>query len=66
MRFVPYHLHHKHGCMIADYTWWHDHHYDVIDWMREHLPRGEQHAKGMTIEFDSEQEALMFMLRWQA
>jgi hypothetical protein len=52
--------------MIADYNWWHDNHYDITDWMREHLPRGEDHARGMTIEFDSEQDVLLFMLRWQA
>ena len=66
MRFVPYYLHHRHGVMIADYSWWHDNHYDITDWMREHMPRGEGHLKGMTIEFDSEQDALLFMLRWQA
>jgi hypothetical protein len=66
MRFVPYHLHHQHGVMIADYSWWHDNHYDITDWIRAHMPRGEEHLKGMTIEFDSEQDALLFMLRWQA
>ena len=66
MRFVPYLLNHKHGVRIADYKWWHDNHYDVTDWMREHMPRGEEHALGMTIGFDSEQDVLLFMLRWQA
>lgn len=66
MRFVPYLLHHKHGCMIADYTWWHNHQGEILGWMATYLPRGTKHQKGMTIEFDSEQEALMFMLKWQA
>ena len=66
MRFVPYYLHHKHGCMIAHYTWWHDNEREILNWMAEHLPRGIEHQQGMTIEFDSEQDQLLFMLRWQA
>jgi hypothetical protein len=66
MRFVPYYLHHKHGCMIANYTWWHDNEREILNWMAEHLPRGIEHQQGMTVEFDSEQDALLFMLRWQA
>jgi hypothetical protein len=66
MRLVPYFLHHQHGCMIADYTWWHDNEREILNWMIEHMPRGIEHQKGMTVEFDSEQDALLFMLRWQA
>jgi hypothetical protein len=66
MRLVPYHLHHQHGCMIADYMWWHDNEREILNWMAEHLPRGIEHQQGMTIQFDSEQDALLFMLRWQA
>lgn len=66
MRFVPYHLHHRHGCMIADYKWWYINEREILNWMAEHMPRGIEHQQGMTVEFDSEQDALIFMLRWQA
>lgn len=66
MRLVPYLLHHKHGVMIADYTWWSDNEREILNWMATHMPRGIEHQQGMTVEFDSEQDALLFMLRWQA
>lgn len=51
--------------IIEDYSWWHDNHYDVTDWMREHLPRGEEHQEGMILTFDNEEQRTWFMLRWQ-
>jgi hypothetical protein len=66
MRLVPYLLHHKHGCMIADYTWWHNNEREILNWMAEHMPRGIEHQQGMTVEFDSEQDAILFMLKWQS
>lgn len=65
MRFVPYHLDHKHGVMIADYTWWCNNEREILNWMAAHLPRGIEHQQGMTVDFDSEQDVLLFMLRWQ-
>jgi hypothetical protein len=50
--------------IIEDYAWWHVNHYDITDWMREHLPRGEEHCTGMVIHFDNEEQRTWFMLRW--
>jgi hypothetical protein len=50
--------------IIEDYAWWHVNHYDVTDWMREHLPRGEDHQAGMIVTFDNEEQRTWFMLRW--
>lgn len=50
--------------IIEDYAWWHVNHFDITDWMREQLPRGEEHQKGMVLTFDSEEQRTWFMLRW--
>ena len=63
-RFVPFNLHHRHGVMIADYRWWHENEREILNWMAEHLLRGIEHQQGMTVEFDSEQDRTMFLLRW--
>jgi hypothetical protein len=62
---VPDPLHYQYHLVIEDYSWWHDNHYDISDWMREHLPRGEEHQKGMMLTFDSEEQRTWFLLRWQ-
>ena len=50
--------------IIEDYAWWHVNHFDITDWMREHLPRGEEHQRGMVLTFDSEEQRTWFLLRW--
>lgn len=50
--------------IIEDYSWWHVNHYDITDWMREHLPRGEEHQQGMVLTFDTEEQRMWFLLRW--
>jgi hypothetical protein len=52
--------------MISDYVWWSDNEREILNWMAAHMPRGIEHQQGMTVEFDSEQDQLLFMLRWQA
>ena len=64
MRFVPFTLHHRHGIMIADYMWWYANEREILNWMVEHMPRGIEHQQGTTVEFDSEQDRTMFLLRW--
>jgi hypothetical protein len=61
---VPGVIDYKYCVVIENYNWWHKNHFDITDWMREHLPRGEQHAQGMVIEFDTEQQRDWFLLRW--
>lgn len=63
-RFIPYTLHHKEGLMIQDYRWWVANEREILNWMAEHLPRGIDHQAGMTIDFDTEQDRMMFLLRW--
>jgi len=50
--------------MIVDYVWWMDHERDILNWMVDNLPRGIEHQQGMSITFDTEQDRLMFLLRW--
>ena len=50
--------------IIEDYAWWHVNHYDITDWMRENLPRGEEHCAGMVIHFDNDSQRNWFMLKW--
>lgn len=63
-RFVPYDLHHKHGLMIQDYMWWHANEREIHNWMAEHLPEGIDHQAGMTVTFDTDQQRMLFLLRW--
>jgi hypothetical protein len=50
--------------MVADYMWWHENEREILNWMAQHLPRGIEHQQGMTVEFDTEQDRTMFLLRW--
>ena len=52
--------------MIADYMWWTANESAILDWMDANLPRGRDHQTGMIVSFDSDQDLLLFMLRWQA
>lgn len=54
------------GLIIEDFIWWMDNERDVLNWMVDGLPRGIEHQEGMTISFDSQQERIMFLLRWGA
>jgi hypothetical protein len=50
--------------MIADYMWWTDNEREILNWMAEQLPRGIEHQQGMVLTFDSDQQRMMFLLRW--
>ena len=65
-RFVvaPDPLHYKTYVMIQDYQWWANNEREILNWMVAHLPRGIEHQQGMTVEFDTEQDRMMFLLRW--
>ena len=52
--------------MIADYRWWINNESAILKWLDANLPRGRDHQTGMIVSFDSEQDLLMFTLRWQA
>jgi hypothetical protein len=63
---APDPLHYKSYVMIQDYQWWTANEREILNWMVGHLPRGIEHQQGMTVEFESEQDRMMFLLRWQA
>ena len=63
-RFIPFTIYHQVGVMIQDYTWWHENEREILNWMTEHLPRGIEHQQGMIVTFDTDQDRLMFVLRW--
>ena len=50
--------------MIVDYMWWTDNEREILNWMVDNLPRGIEHQQGMVLTFDSEQDRMMFLLRW--
>jgi hypothetical protein len=50
--------------MIVDYMWWSDHEHEIHDWMEENLSGGIDHQQGMVIRFDTDQQRMMFLLRW--
>ena len=49
---------------ISDYNYWVENQDAIELWMTDNLPRGLDHQSGMVLTFDSEQDRLMFMLRW--
>ena len=50
--------------MVNDYQWWTENEREILNWMVQHLPRGIEHQQGMTIEFDSDQDRMFFLLKW--
>ncbi len=66
-RFIPARspLNGDYMVVIEDYVWWVQNERDILDWMKEQLPRGADHQQGMIINFDSEQQRTWFLLKWQ-
>ena len=54
----------SHLVLIEDYMWWTDNERAILNWMADNLPRGIEHQQGMVLTFDSEQDRMMFLLRW--
>lgn len=50
--------------MIADYMWWTENEREILNWMEANLPNGIEHQQGMVLKFDSDQQRMMFLLRW--
>jgi hypothetical protein len=50
--------------MIVDYMWWTENEREILNWMAANLPRGIDHQQGMIITFDTDQDRMMFLLRW--
>lgn len=54
----------SYGLMIEDYVWWMDTERDILNWMVDHLPHGIEHQQGMMVYFPTEQDRVMFLLKW--
>lgn len=52
------------GVMIEDYVWWMDNERNILNWMVDRLPQGIDHLQGMFVYFPSEQDRIMFLLKW--
>jgi hypothetical protein len=50
--------------LIEDYAWWMDNERDILNWMVDHLPQGIEHQKGMMVYFPTDEDRVMFLLRW--
>lgn len=50
--------------VIEDFAWFSIHNQDIVDWMRDNLPRGADHQRGMILTFDNEQQRSWFLLKW--
>jgi hypothetical protein len=50
--------------IISDYYWWDHNEREILNWMADRLPRGIDHQQGMVINFDSESDRVLFLLRW--
>lgn len=49
--------------LIADLNFWLDNHEEILDWFtRSNI---KYKMQGMILEFDTREEQMMFMLRWQ-
>jgi hypothetical protein len=50
--------------IIADWQFWLANEDQIEKWVISFLPRGLEHIKGMTVEFDSDNQLTHFLLRW--
>ena len=54
----------NYGLMIEDYVWWMDNERDILNWMVDHLPKGIEHQQGMMVYFPTDQDRIVFLLKW--
>lgn len=54
----------SYGLMIEDFVWWMDNERDILNWMVDNLPNGIEHQQGMFVYLPTEQDRLMFLLKW--
>ena len=50
--------------ILTDFLYWMHYENDLKDWCTSHLAKGELAFKGAVIEFTSEDELVLFTLRW--
>ena len=54
----------SYGLMIEDYVWWMDNERDILNWMADNLPYGIDHQQGMMVYLPTEDDRILFLLRW--
>lgn len=52
------------GLMIEDFAWWMDNERDILNWMVDNLLQGIEHQQGMFVYMPTEQDRMMFLLKW--
>lgn len=50
--------------MIEDYVWWMDNERDILNWMVDNLPNGIEHQQGMFVYLPTENDRILFLLKW--
>jgi len=63
-RFEAQNSQYQPSLVIVDQDWWTANESAVHEWMAERLPRGIHHQFGMLLNFENEQDRLMFLMRW--
>jgi len=63
-RFTPMLMRFRPSLMINDWFWWETNEREIFNWMSECLTRGIEHQEGTVLVFDTEQQRMMFLLRW--
>ena len=52
------------GLMIEDFAWWMDNERAILNWMVDNLPNGIEHQQGMFVYLPTENDRIMFLLKW--
>jgi hypothetical protein len=50
--------------LVIDWDWWAKHENEVYEWMDERLPGGRAQCQGTVIQFNNEQDRLVFLMKW--
>lgn len=54
----------SYSILIEDYIWWMDNEREILNWMVDHLPEGIDHQQGMVIFFPTDEDRVVFLLKW--
>jgi hypothetical protein len=52
------------GLMIEDFAWYMDNERNILNWMVDNLPRGIEHQTGMFLYLPTENDRILFLLKW--
>jgi hypothetical protein len=61
MRFIPYQT----SLIIADWQYFVDNEQAIVDWVYDLYKDNDLRFVGMTIQLDSRDDMLVFLLRWE-